>query len=744
MTDSPSIPQSPIERVRLLDAYGFKHFESILQLCKSDELMMSAISDQDFCLIFNCLTDARSRFDAEEVARLIRLADKYLATGRSLERIFELFFQQVAESAEFFPDLNLCEYFLSELKKYLNRLENFGVQMTDDEIVLDGWEVTAENKQLNVRLFARLSPLFNAIRIEHFPITESDFDQIQSTLHGKSSVAFEDCPFLLETKYFNFQHLTNLTDFQFSNCYCKHLLQMLKTISNKHLTHLDLSDTIFDEDEAGVLISILKEMPLESLDVSYYSSYKHGSPKFTAAVFHLSTLKSLALHGNLDAESFNEQLPQLKVLKLEYLDLSNNLGVDVELFTSNFSKFPALKKLNLSGMYLKEESQIYRHIHELKALQELTIDCIYQEDFEYLEATIQKYHLPLKFDFPSYYFSPDSISQIQYSKIINLYSILNDSLITGPFPEQFEALDLFVQLFLFYDPLPAVTNDFFSRFKKLKKLKIHLCRAANLEYFKTLLDNSSIEDLKIEIWDEFTKFSDLTCILKNRYFEIFKITFRKENKKSNSFLRDLVKIEMWERLGALRLNCSVQSAIFVLQNAKFKSLHTLCLKLHSWHEFTISTILPSVRIISVIFKRQQIPPFFSSSLSNFAKLCPRVAELEIYASNRSISPLDISLFANLRVLEIICLELQEPADLIAQLFDFSFLTRFVLIEAKKNETRKQLIYGKHLNFPTLTYSRLTSSKKVKNQFDLDSVETSRTRSKGDHPNHSLEKVLEWS
>ena len=112
-------------------------------------------------------------------------------------------------------------------------------------------------------------------------------------------------------KQFSFLDLTQLIHFQFSGCYCKDFLTVMKAFPLKQLVHLDISNNIFTEYEIYAIIDILKDTKLESLILPDNVSYYWYPPKLTGEVLHLSNLKGLDLIGNIDMESFSEELSKI-------------------------------------------------------------------------------------------------------------------------------------------------------------------------------------------------------------------------------------------------------------------------------------------------------------------------------------------------------------------------------------------------------------------------------------------------
>ncbi len=327
---SSIILSSPISRIEFLANAGFEHFKATLSYYQNDPTkheLNNVLSNKNFKLLYTCLSKEIKPISEQELSKIFFWANIYIATGNAIERIFETIFDHVSKSQKSHPELQPYKHVHLELKNYVAKQTRYGVSIIENEIQLDGWEVTKETKAISIFLLTSLTSFFSSITIKRIPIDDIEFDQIQSSLHSNlTSVYFFDCQFLVNgKKYLNFQQLSNLTHFQFSECYCERFIRMMRTISKDSLISLDISNNILSKGTMTQLMSILKEFKqLETLNVSYELPYKNRAP-FSGEILQLINLKSLNLSGNLNVGLFTTQLKTLKnPSKLEYLDISKN------------------------------------------------------------------------------------------------------------------------------------------------------------------------------------------------------------------------------------------------------------------------------------------------------------------------------------------------------------------------------------------------------------------------------------
>ena len=707
-----NIPKGLIEQVRWLADNNFQSFSNMLILLGGDlteEEATEILSNDNFEPLFNFFEG--NVLNCDEVQHLLFLANKHLVTGDKMNEILDTYFKYVTESKLPFPNLIVYGHVHSALKDYLANRQ-LGIEMKEDKVELEGWEVNETSKQLTLQLFKSLTFFSTSISIKNLLIDDSIFEQIQSLLHSNlKSLHFENCPILNPNKYFQ---LNRLISFKFSNCYCNNFIEMLGTISRDTLIKLDISNNAFTQPEIDTLTILFKEFKkLESLNVSSRFPYSLKGPKFPGDLINLVNLKSLKASGNLNINQLSRILSDsIELYNLEYLDISHNSFSDLNcnIFSCNLSKFIALKELNISVLFLNPLSTSIGDILKMQSLKELSIDVTPPSNIQVFVEDNTPRTTPLKIT--SYvYLKSEFLPKINLFHRISLYGdILNHTSI-DLLPKQFETSELSLYDHIFTES-PRIVTDFFSRFKKLKRLEFSQNDSFQLEYLNILLNNNPIEILEIMFNQNCTQFTNLIAIIGNRKFKSLKIEritdqfYQSESSYFDKFLPSISQVELWKELEIFDCGSfSLQSVFYLLTNISCKKL--VQIKLRNIYDDceieNISTCLPSVRIIELSFMSSNVSSILKF-LSVSMKLFPFVTELKILIKTRELFTLpDFSSLLNLRYLYIEARLLSIPNEFVNQLKELPFLNKLIIFEITQNKN-SQFVFGKHFNFPSLVFS----------------------------------------
>ncbi len=131
---------------------------------------------------------------------------------------------------------------------------------------------------------------------------------LKSFIHsGLKRLEFENCPLIFSPEnYFDFQHLNFHDPLKFSGCFHANMLNMFNTIPRDTLTHLDISNVFFyDENEISELIEILKKFKKTGIsNASRNFLFNWPEAKIGGEILEITSLKSLNLRGSLNLESF--------------------------------------------------------------------------------------------------------------------------------------------------------------------------------------------------------------------------------------------------------------------------------------------------------------------------------------------------------------------------------------------------------------------------------------------------------
>lgn len=729
--------QRQIDQIKQLADLGCEYFGGMLNFYQNKPVNWDEVeritANESFAVLYRCLTEAGGQFNAEEILMLLEKSNYYALKGKMMEKILNLFFGYIAASTVPLSSLTLYAHIHLEVRAYLARHSEYGVQMTEREIILEGLEVAQEHRQLSFHILENFVPLCTALSIKNLSIDEDDLASIQLVLKSNlTCLQFEGSSLLFtynSTTLLNLKGLVNLTHFQFSNSYCSNFIRMLKTIPTEHLIHLDISNNPFSYKEIVYLTFYLKEFKkLEFLDASYNFYSDPERPKFIGEILELKNLKFLNLRGNLNLDSFNEQLAFLEdKLNLENLNLSNNRisCLNGNLFAKKLANFSALRTLNLSDMTISQLPTLVTNISELKLLSELSIDYLATFDLKDLETKIRQENLQLQVNTKFDRLWLISVSQISFLQQVNLGKVAFFSFDMNSLPQTFETTDLLVTFTqLQTDKCKNYLEIVLSKFKKLKRLNVRMEEFVSWEILGLLLgNNEAIEKMEIHFGDNFDQFETLIGAIKGCNFKSFIIQFgSKENPKLQAFIDELVRVSFWRHLESLDCkNLSLKATIRLLTGAEFTNLHSISLCISGACEVTLgSKILPTVRALSLKFEPSNNASLSDCRIFELIKLFPRAVVLNICCDGLFHSKLNVSSLVNLRRLQIECHQFQDDNNLVEQLSSLSFLNHLI-VRASNENVKVQFRYGKHAKFKNLVFSLLTvKNRKFKNKFILKS------------------------
>ena len=721
------------EIVNWFDENGFEPFKvmCILPNNEDDAIKYKVEIEElreNYCFLRRCLESKEEKFSAEEVVKLVKLADYYMAIDDKMTRVIEVFLEAVRESSEPLPNLKINPHFHEALQLYLEERIHFGIQLSYFEVKLNGWETSLDNKRFAQKLLRNLAPCYGKIKIENLMIDEENFTQVQELLSGHlSAVSFENCSFLQEdSKYLSFRNLPHLMKLQFSDSYFPNFIQMLKTVPKERLIELDISNNPFKREEIIELIPILSTMnQLLVLDLSFNFPFKWIRPKFTGNILKLSNPTSLNLSGNLNMCFFLNKLSKLeKNLSYEYLNLSNN-GIGLcpkfndEIFFSQLSKIPFLKKLDLSGMYFDKWITHPINIAALNPIEELSYDA-YKGfvKFEEFSTDFSSKNIPMKITATCEWFRVTSIFEICLNKRIELMDIQIESTVIKQLPVEFDVIDLSFVSVKFSKETPQDSFEFLGRFKKLRNLRICLYDTTNFDHLVILLNSSRVDEIELFFKNDFTQFYNLLSLLSKHTIKIFKMKNEYTAKQNfDSYLQKLVLASFWSEMKVFEcVFDNSQTAAFILQHAKLSKLHTISIKYCIACDKNITITLPSVRNVFLYY---QLPSSSSPAPKNYFSLIsafPAVTKLELDSYGNLIVPFDrISALTNLRALKIHFKGIKNY-DSFLQLASLPHLTQIIICEKVRNE-EQTVVFGRHRNFPSLAFSWLrTDNEQMKELF----------------------------
>ena len=459
--------------------FGFKPFQDICtyfgtEVSESD--FETIISKQDFDLLYACLEKKKRDFTPKELSRLFHLSDFCMASPTVVNRILYLY-RQSSDTLEF---LRLqYPFFSPKAMEYFKNKTNSIIKIIENEIVID---CIGKNEFSDYELLSELLPAFDSLVIKNLSIDLDTLVKLQAILTSNlKCIKFENCPMLFtydSNEQFHFHHLTQLTHFQFSGCYCKKFLSVMDALPLHQLVHLDISNNIFSENEIKKIMDTLKHMDrLESLIASSNSDSDWRLPTFTGEVLHLSNLKALDLSGNLDVKSFSDELSKSTGnSKLKYLNISRNFNnLNKEIF-GNLSKFSALIVLSLPSIETDKELELLiENVKKLEFIEEIIFEEISDSYLRRLMDELKDKKLVFKSSTNSdYWFNPTTIDQLIRTDRIYLYDSNSRDIAAMQHSDQFDTTSLYVGKINFTVDNSKFLFDFFSKFESLEHLKIEV------------------------------------------------------------------------------------------------------------------------------------------------------------------------------------------------------------------------------------------------------------------------------
>ena len=715
-----TIPKELTQRREFLTKFGFKQPEIASKYSQNDgSFRVGEISriflDENFLLLYKCFNEPNSQFNGDEIEDLVSLANEYLATGKGIESIVKC----ISKSSNPLSHLLRYEYFCMELKRQPLSIGN-GIELNRDEIILEGLDVTLETKQNSINALVNLSLFFTSITIKNIPINNEDYGQIQLAFNPNlTSIRFVECPFQSKTNsewYFNFQHLTHLSCFEYSGFYWKNLTKMLGTIPKENLVELNISNTGFFKKENDQLINTLNSFKnLKILNVSFDTTYQIWKTPLNVETLLFSNLVSLNLCGNFKIDSFCNALDNLKeLLNLEYLNLSiepfDKFPL-TESFAINLFKFPVLKVLDLSDTRIPNFSTFIENFHQLKSLEEFIYN--WKQDFIYFNSLLNKIkneQLRVRVNFRETEFEIKNIFYLFSLVHVDIKNIPPSSFTTTLPEKDFIATHLTVDLSHFPALPLCILVEFFSKFKNVKQLTVHLNLLFNFVILKPILGNNLIDHLEFIFDFEFTQFTELKNTIQNHYFRKLTIKGKKNSifLISDHFVHKLIDIGVWNELEEFECkNFTYKALIYLIEWANLSSkLQKVTIGYRPIpHQQAVTTkILSTVKQVTV-YVEQPNTSTTRKHLSQLIKIFPSITELQITSHFQSIDCLDFSQLKNLRSLSIVGKGIHCSTKFFKQFSLSPFLTRFFLFE--RNIRCKILVsQGRHLMFPTLEYVHL--------------------------------------
>ena len=526
-------PESYIARLKRLDEMKFEG------ICKMIDTYGENLTEKEakqflvkyeFEPLFKYFLDPNS-LSSGEIEKVLELANQFLATGDTMNDIIEFYFENVVKRKVPLPNLYFLGHVHTELKIYL-KLFQFGIEVNRKKIAFDEWEVTEEKRELVFQFFRALAPYCESISIKNFSIDDTSFSQLESVFPSNlKQLEFENCPLLFNSEnYFDFQHLTSFTNFKLSGFYHGKFLSMLDTIPKDSLIHLDISNIPFDKEEINKLMRVLlqfKELKSFSAPFDLIKSIDWKRPKLTGEILCLPNLKSLNVSGNMDLESFVNELNEVDhLLKLERLNISNNgkLSGDVT-FSKNLSKFPALKTLNLSETSIGKLSMLFSNILQLKKLKKFSSPEFPNDDDlgKFVEENGNRQN-SLKI-LNTAWLRSEFLSSINlFRRVCLKYNVLNN-FEGNLLPDKFNTTELLIDYGIFIFGNSNSFDILFPKFKKVKFLQIELFDSFQMKYLQILLENNPIEKFELLMHHSVTQVEGLNGIIGARRFKSLKLGF---------------------------------------------------------------------------------------------------------------------------------------------------------------------------------------------------------------------------
>ena len=749
---------------RLAD-FGYLVAENELNFYKDNSeegkpFLEKFIASDECQLLLRCLPESNATLNRDELKKILKLSDNFMATKDAVKRVFELLYNEFKDSLQSIPSFRGFDYISIQLENYMKERTVFGIEIKEYEIIIDGLEMHPENKKISIWLFIHFSLHFNSFVLRNVPIDSEDYCEIQKIISGSLEyIRIENCPLLFtftSDDYFDFSVCTNLSEFHFIKCNCRNFLSMFKTVPMGVLTKLSISDNILSAAEIGSLTNILiKSESLVELDVSFNRPWIGKRQRFNAKLLSISTLNQLNMSGNLGTKSFYNYLQREETKpfeNLEYLDISNNgitkhSAFNIYYILYHASLFPHLKTLDVSGMifyyselkksdiYSKYSSHINPNECKLKEISTIiyddALDLSLSEDIlinDFIED--KKHFLAHRKSSCSY---PKSISRVELLKKVNLKYLRSEVISKDPRLhaedlQDFRVTDLVVYDYMYdkkeYD---ATTDKFFSKFTNLQKLLFVWKLSENSKYLSLLLENNSIESFRCifsKYMDEFSieKLSefitDLANVFVDRKFKHLGICYDGVKISFENFIEILIATDFWNELESLYLNkISTKDTFLILNNADLPKLRSIGLILRNSEDKIgidenaqiFSRKLPFVRNVTITIEnpnwQKQVPNWVHQLIHIF----PNVADLTINLKGRNVDLNGISSLQNLRSLTVVCEKFENCSEFVEQLKMLPDLNEVDLCERNNYFSDfARITNGKHLGFPALLYSRFYS------------------------------------
>ena len=233
-------------------------------------------------------------------------------------------------------------------------------------------------------LFCRNAVKISEIRIKNLLLRIKEAKLIQKIINPYlTTVSFEECSFIFDEEcdfHFNFSQLKNLTHFQWSNCYCKNTMSMLKTIPSGCLHHLNLSESHLKASKEEFMQFLMQQVNLQTLNVAKNQKYKLEFPVVTGDVLNLKKVESLNLSGNVDWSSLVKKLEEIEgPLNLKRLELFNLSFVRYfDFFCKYFTRLTNLKYLGIGDSI--NINHLTNNIYRLTELEEIEFSSLLNGD----------------------------------------------------------------------------------------------------------------------------------------------------------------------------------------------------------------------------------------------------------------------------------------------------------------------------------------------------------------------------
>ena len=116
------------------------------------------------------MTKTKEKLSDEDTWKLLFIADKYLVTGKVLDKILEMFAQLILEQPTQLPVNFKNTYIWLAMEKFITSNDQFPIKIIENEVELKGLDVTPETKARTFKLLNVFSEHYTGIRIKNFPL----------------------------------------------------------------------------------------------------------------------------------------------------------------------------------------------------------------------------------------------------------------------------------------------------------------------------------------------------------------------------------------------------------------------------------------------------------------------------------------------------------------------------------------------------------------------------------------------